>query len=143
MYNRNRGAVFGGSPSIGASKILNFSTVRPGWIKFSEWVDIKNKLNPAKIGCAQSWTALFRAFSSHRQPSAIFSKVFPAAKIGCATMGVFPPNGPSKIQLFDLLSWTHEMVVHKFSTSPFEATCFKIPLQSCNISLKDISRVQA
>ena len=26
----------------------------------------------------QSWTALFRAFSSHRQPSAIFSKVFPA-----------------------------------------------------------------
>ena len=28
--------------------------------------------------CAQSWTALFRAFSSHRQPSAIFSKVFPA-----------------------------------------------------------------
>ena len=27
---------------------------------------------------AQSWTALFRAFSSHRQPSAIFSKVFPA-----------------------------------------------------------------
>ena len=29
---------------------------------------------------AQSWTALFRAFSSHRQPSAIFSKVFPAAQ---------------------------------------------------------------
>ena len=27
---------------------------------------------------SQSWTALFRAFSSHRQPSAIFSKVFPA-----------------------------------------------------------------
>ena len=27
---------------------------------------------------AQSWTALFRAFSSHRQPSAIFSKVFPS-----------------------------------------------------------------
>ena len=25
----------------------------------------------------QSWTALFRAFSSHRQPSAIFSKVLP------------------------------------------------------------------
>ena len=27
---------------------------------------------------AQSWTALFRAFSSHRQPSAIFSKAYPA-----------------------------------------------------------------
>ena len=26
------------------------------------------------------------------------------------------------------------MVVHKFSTSPFEATCFKVPLHSCNIS---------
>ena len=33
-------------------------------------------INNDKI--AQSWTALFRAFSSHRQPSAIFSKVFPA-----------------------------------------------------------------
>ena len=30
------------------------------------------------LNYAQSWTALFRAFSSHRQPSAIFSKVFPA-----------------------------------------------------------------
>ena len=30
---------------------------------------------------AQSWTALFRAFSSHRQPSAIFSKVFPAEDV--------------------------------------------------------------
>ena len=32
----------------------------------------------AQVKYAQSWTALFRAFSSHRQPSAIFSKVFPA-----------------------------------------------------------------
>ena len=31
-----------------------------------------------RIFFAQSWTALFRAFSSHRQPSDIFSKVFPA-----------------------------------------------------------------
>ena len=31
----------------------------------------------AQVNEAQSWTALFRAFSSHRQPSAIFSKVFP------------------------------------------------------------------
>ena len=29
-----------------------------------------------QVKYAQSWTALFRAFSSHRQPSAI--KVFPA-----------------------------------------------------------------
>ena len=35
-------------------------------------------LNNINDGKAQSWTALFRAFSSHRQPSAIFSKVFPA-----------------------------------------------------------------
>ena len=34
--------------------------------------------NKVKNYKAQSWTALFRAFSSHRQPSAIFSKVFPA-----------------------------------------------------------------
>ena len=33
----------------------------------------------AQVKYAQSWTALFRAFSSHRQPSAFFfSKVFPA-----------------------------------------------------------------
>ena len=32
----------------------------------------------AQVKYAQSWTALFRAFSSHRQPSAIFLKVFPA-----------------------------------------------------------------
>ena len=32
----------------------------------------------AQVKYAQSWTALFRAFSSHRQPSDIFSKVFPA-----------------------------------------------------------------
>ena len=40
----------------------------------------KNSLIKAnkEISSAQSWTALFRAFSSLRQPSAIFSKVFPA-----------------------------------------------------------------
>ena len=27
---------------------------------------------------AQSWTALFRAFSSHRQPSASLTKLFPS-----------------------------------------------------------------
>ena len=32
----------------------------------------------AQVKYAQSWTVLFRVFSSHRQPSAIFSKVFPA-----------------------------------------------------------------
>ena len=38
-----------------------------------------------QVKYAQSWTALFRAFSSHRQPSAIFSKVFPAEQ-------TFKPN---------------------------------------------------
>ena len=33
-----------------AAKILNFHTVRARWIKFSEWVDIKNKFNITKIG---------------------------------------------------------------------------------------------
>ena len=40
------------------------------WIKFSEWVDIKNKLNLTKIGLPQR---------------------------------ELPPNGPSKIQTFQLL----------------------------------------
>ena len=35
-------------------------------------------INIHKVKYAQSWTALFRAFSSDRQPSVIFSKVFPA-----------------------------------------------------------------
>ena len=30
-----------------------------------------------------------------------------------------PERGPPKFKLFNLLSWTHEMVVLKFSTSPF------------------------
>ena len=32
----------------------------------------------AQVKYAQSWTALFRAFSSHWQPSAILKEVFPA-----------------------------------------------------------------
>ena len=38
-----------GSPSGKASEILNILTIRAGWIKFSEWVDIKIKLNLRKI----------------------------------------------------------------------------------------------
>ena len=37
---------------MGSSKILNFYTIRAGWIKFSKWVNIKNKLNVTKIGGA-------------------------------------------------------------------------------------------
>ena len=33
-------------------KILNFQTVKARWIKFSEWVGIKNKLSVTKIGGA-------------------------------------------------------------------------------------------
>ena len=29
-------------------QILNLETIRTGWIKFSEWMDIKNKLNFTK-----------------------------------------------------------------------------------------------
>ena len=32
-----------------AAKILNFLAVGARWIKFSEWVDIKNELNMTKI----------------------------------------------------------------------------------------------
>ena len=39
-----------GSPSNGATKNLNFQTVAAGWIKYSEWVHIKNQLNLTKIG---------------------------------------------------------------------------------------------
>ena len=42
----------GGSASIGSFKILNFYTVGARWIKFLEWVDIKNELNLTKIGRA-------------------------------------------------------------------------------------------
>ena len=35
-----------------SSKILNFQTVRARWIKFWEWIDIKNIPNPTKIGGA-------------------------------------------------------------------------------------------
>ena len=38
----------------------------------------KNSVRDVNNYRPQSWTALFRAFSSHRQPSAIFSKVLPA-----------------------------------------------------------------
>ena len=42
-----------GSPSCGfILKILNFQTVGAKWMKFSEWVDIKNKLNLTKLGGA-------------------------------------------------------------------------------------------
>ena len=43
---------WGGSPSIGSSKILNFKAVRARWIKLLEKVDIKNKLNLSKFGGA-------------------------------------------------------------------------------------------
>ena len=35
-------------------------------------------LESTKASSAQSWTALFRAFSSHRQPSASLTKLFPS-----------------------------------------------------------------
>ena len=38
-----------GTPSNGSSKILNFLSVGARQIKFSEWVDIRNKLNLTKI----------------------------------------------------------------------------------------------
>ena len=34
-----------------------------------------------------------------------------------------PKLGSPKLKLFNLLKWIHEMVVHKFSTFLFEATC--------------------
>ena len=46
------GARLWGSPSIKYSKNLNFLIVGARWIKFSEWVDIKNELNLTKIGGA-------------------------------------------------------------------------------------------
>ena len=42
----------------------------------------------AQVNKAQSWTALFRAFSSHRQPSAIFSKVFPAEQASASLQAI-------------------------------------------------------
>ena len=38
--------------------------------------DLSNSLRNFRN--AQSWTALFRAFSSHRQPSASLTKLFPS-----------------------------------------------------------------
>ena len=67
---QNGGARLGEFPSIGPSKISNFLIVTVRWIKFSEWMDIKTKLNLTK-----TWGATMR---------------FP------------PPNGPSKIQTFNL-----------------------------------------
>ena len=46
----NRGCHVKESSSTGSSKIFNFKTIRVRWIKFSKWVDIKNKLNLTKIG---------------------------------------------------------------------------------------------
>ena len=43
-------------------------------------------------------------------------------------------TGPYKIQTFCLLSWTHKMVVHKFSTSKFEATGIKMYLHFCTLA---------
>ena len=37
-----------------------------------------SKFNKPKKSILQSWTALFRAFSSHRQPSASLTKLFPS-----------------------------------------------------------------
>ena len=34
----------------------------------------------------------------------------------------FPERGSTKLKLFILLKWIHEMVVHKFSNFLFEAT---------------------
>ena len=42
------------------------------------WWKLESNPKSQSLSYAQSWTALFRAFSSHRQPSAILSKVFPA-----------------------------------------------------------------
>ena len=40
-----------------------------------------NVVRQAMEAKAQSWTALFRAFSSHRQPSASLTKLFPSCGV--------------------------------------------------------------
>ena len=62
-----------GFPSSWAAKILNFLTIRAGWIKFSEWLDIKNKLNLTKIGVSpQAVPPKFKFFNHSRQTDKIF-----------------------------------------------------------------------
>ena len=48
------GAGLGDPPQAGPNG-LKFQTVIAKWIKFSLWVDIKNKLNLTKIGDAPTW----------------------------------------------------------------------------------------
>ena len=55
-------------PCLCISKFLLFSSTDDG--------PLRPKSNLAFY--AQSWTALFRAFSSHRQPSASLTKLFPS-----------------------------------------------------------------
>ena len=43
---------WGDPPQYGPPKFLTFKQLELIWIKFSEWVDIKNKLNVTKIGGA-------------------------------------------------------------------------------------------
>ena len=52
MRLKSRVPGWGDPPQSGPSKILNFQTVTARWIKFSEWVDVKNKLNLTKTGGA-------------------------------------------------------------------------------------------
>ena len=59
------GARLGRFPSIKSSKLLNFKAVRAKWIRFSKWVDIKNKLKLAKNGgCHDGVSSLNRPFKN-------------------------------------------------------------------------------
>ena len=42
-----------GVPRYWSSKIFYFKSVRDGWMKFSEWVDVENKLNLKKLAVPQ------------------------------------------------------------------------------------------
>ena len=73
----------GGSPQ---AKILNFLTIIARWIKFLECVEIKNTLNPTKIGGSKmggfpKWIPpkfkLFHLLSwTHEIGKIIFDKIF-------------------------------------------------------------------
>ena len=64
MWNELGAVRLGGSPSIQSTKILNFLTAATRQIKFSEWVDIKNKLNLKKMG-AQQYSNFLTFYTRH------------------------------------------------------------------------------
>ena len=73
--------------------------------------DLSHKLIPGIIRTddlsdPQSWTALFRAFSSHRQPSASLTKLFPSWTRLLAELD--KPYGLAQRQRLDFLGVDHE-----------------------------------